>query len=123
MRWNVIKQVSMSGQSDSGPPRRSVVGTLLMLPIGLIIVLVLLLYFLTFRVGYFPGELLVIFVAIFLVLFVIRSLYWRSRRKYWRERLRRNEPIRIIRQRYARGEITKEQFDQMLRDLAQKPST
>jgi O-antigen/teichoic acid export membrane protein len=117
----MIKEVSISRQSDSGPPRRSMVGTLLMLPIGLIIVLVLLLYFLAFRRGYFPGELLLIFVFIFLGLFVIRSLYWRSRRKYWRERFRENEPIRIIRQRYARGEINKEQYDQMLRDLSQKP--
>jgi putative membrane protein len=94
-----------------------------MLPIGLIIVLVLLFYFVSFGRGYFPGELLVIFVVVFLGLFVIRTLYWRSRRKYWREQLRGNEPIRIIRQRYARGEISKEQFDQMLRDLTQKPST
>ena len=117
-----MKRVSMSGQSDSNP-RGSVVGTLLMLPIGLIIVLVLLVYFLTSRVGYFPGELLIIFVVIFLVLFVVRSLYWRSRRKYWREHFRENEPIRIIRQRYARGEITKEQFDQMLHDLTQERIT
>jgi ABC-type multidrug transport system fused ATPase/permease subunit len=111
------EQVSMLGQSDSGPPGRSVVGTLLMLPIGLIIVLMLLLYFLTFRGAYFPGDLLLIFVVIFLGLFVVRSLYWRSRRKYWRERWRENGAARIVRQRYARGEITKEQFDQMTRDL------
>ena len=91
----------MSDQSDSGPPRRSVVGRLLMLPIGLMIVLALLLYFLAFPGGYFPGELLVIFVVIFIGLFVVRSLFWRSRRNYWRDQLRRNEPIRILRQRYA----------------------
>jgi putative membrane protein len=89
-----------------------------MLPIGLIVVLVLVVCFFTLRVGYFPGALLLIFVVIFLVLFVVRSLYWRSRRRYWREHFRRNDPIRIVRQRYARGEITKDQFDQMLRDLA-----
>lgn len=98
------------------------VGTLLMLPIGLIIMLVLLLYFFAFRgQGYFPGEFLLIFVVIFLGLFVIRSLYWNSRRKYWRKRFKANEPIRILRQRYARGEITKEQFDQMLHDLKRPP--
>jgi putative membrane protein len=94
-----------------------------MLPIGLIILLLLLLYFLASRRGYFPGELLLILVAIFFALFVIRTLYWRSRRKYWREQLRRNEPVRILRQRYARGEITKEQFDQMLRDLSKSRDT
>ena len=109
----------MSGESDSGSPRRDLVGTLLMLPIGLIIVLVL--FYFAFRGRYFPGELLLICVVIFLCLFVIRSLYWRSRRKYWQERLSRNEPIRILRLRYARGEITKEEFDQMLHDLQQRP--
>jgi uncharacterized membrane protein len=88
-----------------------------MLPIGLVIVIVLLVIF---RRS-FPGELLVIFVFLFIGLFVIRSLYWKSRRKYWRERFETNEPIRIIRQRYARGEITKEQLDQMIHDLDQKP--
>jgi len=117
----MIKQVSTASESDSGPARRSMIGTLLMLPIGLIIVVLLLFYLLAFRRGYFPGELLLIFVVIFLGLFVVRSLYWRSRRKYWRERFKKNEPGRIIRQRYARREITKDQFDQMLRDLTQKP--
>ena len=113
----MFDQASLN-EPESGPPRRSLVGTLLMLPIGLIILLALVFYFFTTRRGYFPGELLLIFVVIFLVLFVIRTLYWRSRRNYWREQYRKNEPIRIIRQRYARGEITKEQFDQMLRDLS-----
>ncbi len=83
------KQVSMSGQSERGLPGGSAVATLLMLPIGLIIALVLL-YFAAPRGGFFPGELLVIFVVVFLGLFVVRSLYWRSRRKNWRERLRGN---------------------------------
>jgi putative membrane protein len=91
-----------------------------MLPIGLIIALILL-FFVGFRGVYFPGELLIVFVFIFLGLFVIRSLYWSSRRKYWRERWKENAPLYILRQRYARGEITKDQFDQMLRDLNQKP--
>ena len=112
------EDVSMSGESDTGPPRRDLVGTFLMLPIGLIIVLVL--FYFTFRGSHFPGEFLLICVAIFVCLFMIRSLYWRSRRKYWRDRISRNEPIRILRLRYARGEITKEEFDQMLHDLQRK---
>ena len=123
MRSSMINGVSVSGQSDGGP-RRSVVGTLIMLPIGLIIVLVVVLYFVVFGngyvPGYFPGEFLLIFVVLFLGLFVIRTLYWRSRRNHWREQYRRSAPIHILRQRYARGEVTKEQYDQMLRDLAQK---
>jgi len=112
----------MSSQTDSGSPRSSVIGTLLMLPIGLIVALVLLyVFFIGFEGRHFPGELLLILVVVFLGLFVVRMLFWRSRRKYWREKWRGNEAIRILRARYARGEITKEQFDQMLRDLRQQP--
>lgn len=108
----------MFGRSGRGAPWTHVVGTLLMLPIGVIIALVLI-YFVAYSGGYFPGELLIILVAVFLGVFVARLLFWRSRRRYWRERWRANQPIRILRERYARGEITKEQFDQMLRDLKQ----
>jgi hypothetical protein len=57
-----------------------IVGILLMLPIGIIIAFVLF-YFATFRGGFFPGEFLIIFVVIFLVLTVVRLLFW-SRRRY-----------------------------------------
>jgi len=118
----MIKQASMSSQSDSGPPRPNMIGTLLMLPIGLVIALVLLyVYFIGFGVRHFPGEFLIILLVILLGLFVIRMLYWRSRRRYWREKWKGNEAIRILRERYARGEITKEQFDQTLHDLRQRP--
>lgn len=114
--------VLTSRESDEGVPRRSMVDTLLMLPIGLIIMLLVFFCFFAVRgQGYFPGELLLIFVVIFLGLFAIRSLYWSSRRKRWREQFRANQPIHILRQRYARGEITKEQFDQMLDDLRRNP--
>ncbi|HUK27489.1 MAG TPA: SHOCT domain-containing protein [Candidatus Acidoferrales bacterium] len=115
----------MSDQTESGPPRRGLFGTLLMLPLGLIILLVVVLFFVSrgsfYFPGYFPGEFFLIFIFIFLGIFVIRTMYWSSRRKQWRERSGRNAPIRILRQRYARGEITKEQYDQMFRDLTQKP--
>jgi len=112
----------MSSQSGSGSPRSSVIGALLMLPIGLMVALVLLyVYFLGFGGRHFPGELLVILLVIFLGLFVVRMLFWRSRRKHWRQQRRGNEAIRILRERYARGEITKEQFDQTLHDLRQQP--
>ncbi|MDA4135025.1 MAG: SHOCT domain-containing protein [Thaumarchaeota archaeon] len=87
-----------------------------MLPIGLMVALVLI-YVFAFRGGYFPGEFLFVLVAIFAVLFLVRILFWRSRRSYYRQRRQGNSAVRILRQRYARGEITKEQFRQMLRDL------
>lgn len=37
-------------------------------------------------------------------------------RQRWRDM---QDPVFILKQRYARGEITKEQFDQMMRDLSQ----
>jgi uncharacterized membrane protein len=56
-----------------------------MLPIGIIIAIVLF-YFVAFRGGFFPGEFLIILLIIFLVLALVRLLFWRSRRNYWRER-------------------------------------
>jgi putative membrane protein len=39
---------------------------------------------------------------------------WGYRGRYWR---RYDQAVAILRERYAKGEITKEQFDQMMRDL------
>jgi hypothetical protein len=91
-----------SGSSGGGgwdrtrpPSWFRIVGLFLMLPIGLIIALALL-YFVASGGGYYPGEFLIIFVVILLVLFVARLLFWRSRRKYWREQWRQNEAVSII---------------------------
>jgi hypothetical protein len=74
-----------SGWSGTASPSWSrVVGTLLMLPIGIIIALVLL-YFVAFRGVFFPGEFLIILLIIFLALVVARLLFWRSGKRYWRE--------------------------------------
>jgi hypothetical protein len=80
-----------SGWSRAGPPTWSrVVGILLMLPIGIIIALVLF-YFVAFRGGFFLGEFLIVLLVIFLGLTVARLLFWRSRRRYWREHWGRPE--------------------------------
>jgi hypothetical protein len=74
-----------SGWSRGGPPTWSrVVGILLMLPIGIIIALMLF-YFIALNGGFFPGEFLILLLVIFLGLAVVRLLFWRSRRRYWRE--------------------------------------
>ncbi len=81
---------SGSGGGDttnrSGPPSwYRYLGVLLMLPIGIIVAFVLV-YFFAFNMGggYFPGEFLLIMLVIFLVLFVVRMMFWRSRRRYMR---------------------------------------
>src|SRR5208283_1189017 len=85
------------GWNRAGPPSwYRFVGIFLMLPIGIIIALVLF-YFVAFRGGggYFPGEFLIVLLVIFLALFVVRMLFWRSRRRYWREHWRDNGAISI----------------------------
>ena len=74
------------GWNRTGPPSwQRFAGIFLMLPIGIIIAFALF-YFFAFRGGgYFPGELLVFLLVTFLVLFVVRMLFWSSRRRYWRE--------------------------------------
>lgn len=72
-----------SGWSRAGSPTWfRVVGTLLVLPIGIIIALVLF-YFVALRGGFFPGEFLITLLIIVLGLAVARLLFWRSRRRYW----------------------------------------
>ncbi|MBI3859422.1 MAG: SHOCT domain-containing protein [Thaumarchaeota archaeon] len=67
---------------------------------------------------FFPFGLLFFFLFIFLV---ARLLFWPWgggwRRGYW---YHHGEAGEIVRQRYARGEITKEQYDQMMKDLEQR---
>jgi hypothetical protein len=59
-------------------------GVLLMLPIGIIVSLAIF-YLLVFSgVGFFPGEFLIVLTIVMVVVAVIRILYWRSKRKYWR---------------------------------------
>ncbi|MGD1060584.1 MAG: hypothetical protein ABR879_03920 [Methanomassiliicoccales archaeon] len=111
----------MNSSGGERPPGRGwswwrVVGILLMLPIGLIIALMLV-YFIGGSKGYFPGEFLIVLIVAFFILFLARVLFWRSRRMYWRERVEQRQPILILRERYARGEITKEKYDEMMEDL------
>jgi hypothetical protein len=81
-----------SGQGRQGSPSWfNAVGVFLMLPVGIIVAL-LFIYFVGFGgwAGYFPGEILLILLVVFLIMMVARVLYWRSRRKYVRERWRGN---------------------------------
>lgn len=108
----------MTFPDQQGPPptRYRYLGLILMLPLGLIFALIVF-YFLLLRGGYFPGEFFLLLVAFVAVIFIVRMAFWRSRRNYMRQRWQGNESVRILRQRYARGEITREQYRQMLWDL------
>jgi len=101
--------------AEPKPPSRAL-GWLLALPLGLVIASVIFLL-LVANGHYFFGEFVVIFFAVFVAVFFVRLQYRQSRRNYWRARLQANAPARILRQRYARGEISREQFQQMMRDL------
>jgi len=87
-----------------------------MLPLGMIIAVVLLLIYPGGRASY-PGGIFLVLLLVILALFVARMLFWGARRRRWQENRMERDPALILRQRYARGEITKEQFDQMMRDL------
>ena len=73
---------------------------------------------------FFPFPLFFIF-GFFAFFWIVRWLFfpwrwgyggWGYRRRYWHYG---DEAYNILRERYARGEITKEQFEQMARDLQQ----
>ena len=72
---------------------------------------------------YFPFGWIGVFLGFFLVFGLVRALFWPwgwggYRRRYY-YRYGHDDAYRILRERYARGEITKEQLDQMTRDLDQ----
>ncbi|HEV2390507.1 MAG TPA: SHOCT domain-containing protein [Nitrososphaerales archaeon] len=77
---------------------------------------------------FFPFGFLIFFFAIF---FVVRVLFWGLgrgfgwgwgwrggySRGYWRGYGYYDDATEILKQRYAKGEINKDQFEQMMRDL------
>jgi putative membrane protein len=73
---------------------------------------------------FFPFPLFFIF-GIFAFFWIARWLIfpwrwgWGYRGRYWRNQ---DQSYYIIRERYAKGEITKEQFEQLMRDLQQHSS-
>ncbi len=73
-------------------------------------------YFLHPFFGFFPFGIL----FFFLIFFVFRWLLFPWRRGYHGHWYNEGGAEEILRERYARGEITKEQFDQMIRDLRTK---
>ena len=74
--------------------------------------------FFPFGFVFFPFGFIFFF---FIVFFVFRFLFWGwgGWGRYRWYGYYRGEPAEIVKERYARGEITKEQFEQMMRDLEQ----
>jgi len=73
----------------------------------------------------FGGGFLGIFLLLWGLLLFVRIAWWTSRRPYYGPPGgggRRFDPaIMAARQRYARGEITREQFEQIVTDLRRPP--
>jgi putative membrane protein len=70
--------------------------------------------FFPFRLGWVGGIILIL-----IVFWVARWFLWpwRRREDYYSPRYRDGDAEVILKERYAKGEITKEQFEQMLSDL------
>jgi putative membrane protein len=70
-------------------------------------------YFPFFPFGWVFG-----FFWIFVLFWALRWVFWPYRRRgYWGHGWYRDSSYYIIRERYAKGEITKEQYDRMMQDL------
>ena len=82
-------------------------------------------------VGYFPFFFFPFgfFIFVFFLFFLFRGLFWgwgwggwRGYPMYGRHHYGPDGAAEILRRRYASGEITKDQFDQMMRDIEQSRS-
>jgi uncharacterized membrane protein len=78
------------------------------------------------RYGPFVGPFFFLFLLI-VAFFVLRVAFWGARASRYRAQggpggpYGRDRPAMVARMRYARGEITKEQFDQIMEDLGRRP--
>ncbi len=81
-----------------------------------------------YRLGPFGGVWVLFFILI-VVFFIVRVAFWSTRasrygRRYDPDRTGGygpNRPAMVARMRYARGEITREQYEQILQDLGRRP--
>jgi len=73
------------------------------------------------------GGILLVLLVVWVAFFVVRIAWWSSRSRRWQGRPLggpyQGRAVMIARQRYARGEITREQYDQIMRDLGRGPGS
>jgi putative membrane protein len=69
--------------------------------------------------GWFPFPWFFIFPVIFLIFFAFRWIWWGGWgwRGGWYYRQYYDPALEILKERFARGELTKEQYEQMAKDL------
>jgi uncharacterized membrane protein len=76
--------------------------------------------------GYYGGGLLLVFFLVLLGFFALRMALWSAFRPRYRgypgrAGRMRDPAVMAARQRYARGEITREQYEQIMTDLGRRP--
>jgi len=71
--------------------------------------------FFPFHFGWLGGIFL-----IFLLFWIARWFFWPWRGGYYSYRFQHRNAESILKERYAKGEITREQFEQMMHDLERK---
>lgn len=119
----------------AAPPRRpwwivSAVAVAAIVTVGVVLWLLLPRYPARFGLWFPIGGLLLIFLVVWIALAAVRISFWGSRRqRYWaaRSNLAYGRPggfdpaIRTARMRYARGEITRDQYEEIVRGLRPGP--
>jgi len=81
---------------------------------------------------YYPfGGIFVLFFILLVGFFILRVAFWSTRASRYRQRYGgggdggygMNRPAMVARMRYARGEISREQYDQIMQDLNRRPGS
>lgn len=96
-----------------------IVGLILLVGVSIVVSVILFVHhsndtaypYFPFHFAWFGGIFL-----IFVIFWMVRWLFWPWRSPYWH---RHDNAASILRERYAKGEITKEQFEQMMQHLKQ----